>query len=229
MEIQLFHLTRMPGRHKINDIERCKKFRPIGKLDFFYFFSTHYDYIEETRQIRHKSLVILILCNNCNGHKIDPENCEFILDSENRIFGISFKMPEIKSVTHYMVKNYLTLSIPWDFAENWQPFFWNNNEKFYQTYEISKEFDFNYITPFTYKQRPIGFHRSAPPPSCESDVYLSIFCPVSEKEIQLSFKNKYEQTTTVNYVAGLCFVFLQSIVWICPNGQYAQPTRNQTR
>ncbi len=55
---------------------------------------------------------------------MDPENWEFILDSENPIFGISnFKMPEIKSVTHYTVKHYLPGNIPWDFAENWQPFF----------------------------------------------------------------------------------------------------------
>jgi hypothetical protein len=54
---------------------------------------------------------------------MDPENWEFILDSENRIFGISFKRPEIKSVTHYTVKHYLPGNIPWDFAENWQPFF----------------------------------------------------------------------------------------------------------
>lgn len=168
MEIQLFHLTRMPGRHKINDIEKCKKVSTHRKIGFFLFFSTHYDYIEETRQIRHTSLVILILCNTCNGHNtMDPENWEFILDSENRIFGISFKRPEIKSVTHYTVKHYLPGNIPWDFAENWQPFFWNNKEKFYQTYEIStKNLIINYITPFTYKQqRPIGFHRSAQPPA----------------------------------------------------------------
>ena len=68
--------------------------------------------------------MILILCNNCNGHNtIDPENWEFILDSENRICGISFKRSEIKSVTHYTVKHYLPGSIPWDFAENGQPFF----------------------------------------------------------------------------------------------------------
>ena len=49
---------------------------------------------------------------------MDPENWEFILDSENRICGISFKMPEIKSLTHYTVKHYLPGNIPWDFAEN---------------------------------------------------------------------------------------------------------------
>ena len=50
--------------------------------------------------------MILILCNNCNGHNtIDPENWEFILDSENRIFRISFKRPEIKSVTHYIIRS----------------------------------------------------------------------------------------------------------------------------
>ena len=167
-KIQLFHITRMPGCDKINNLENCKNFLHTDEFTLPYYFLTHYQYLEETRQIRHKSLVILIiLCNNCNGHNtMDPENWEFILDSENRIFGISFKRPEIKSVTHYTVKHYLPGSIPWDFAENWQPFFWNNNEKFYQTYEIStKNLIINYITPFTYKQqRPICFHRSAQPP-----------------------------------------------------------------
>ncbi len=49
--------------------------------------------------------MILIPCNNCNEHKIDPENCEFILDSENRISGFSFKKTERKSEIYYMVKN----------------------------------------------------------------------------------------------------------------------------
>jgi hypothetical protein len=78
-----------------------------------------------------------------------------------------------------------------------RPFLYYNREKFFQTYEISKEFDFNYITPYNFK-RPIFFRRSAPPPSNKT-TYLSIFCPVSYKEIQLSYKNKYEQTTTVKY------------------------------
>ena len=35
-------------------------------------------------------------------HKIDPENCEFLLDSENRIYGISFKLTEkkIRNILH---------------------------------------------------------------------------------------------------------------------------------
>jgi hypothetical protein len=70
---------------------------PIGILSFRTLFFTQYQYLEEVRPIRHKALVILIPGNNCNEHKIDPENCEFILDSENRIFGISFKLTERKS------------------------------------------------------------------------------------------------------------------------------------
>jgi hypothetical protein len=38
-------------------------------------------------------------------HKIVPENCEFLLDSENRIYGISFKLTERKSETYYMIQN----------------------------------------------------------------------------------------------------------------------------
>ena len=37
-------------------------------------------------------------------HKIVPENCEFLLDSENRIYGISFKLTERKSETYYMIQ-----------------------------------------------------------------------------------------------------------------------------
>jgi hypothetical protein len=168
------------------------------KRSLIFYFLTHYQYLEETRQIRHKALVILIPCNNCNEHKVDPENCEFILDSENRIFGFSFKLTERKSETYYIVKNNFLESTKEIWFE-WllRPFLYYNREKFFQTYEISKEFDFNYITPYNFK-RPIFFRRSAPPPSNKT-AYLSIFCPVSYKEIQLSYKNKYEQTTTVKY------------------------------
>ncbi len=38
-------------------------------------------------------------------HKIVPENCEFLLDSENRIYGISFKLTERKSETYYIAKD----------------------------------------------------------------------------------------------------------------------------
>jgi hypothetical protein len=142
--------------------------------------------------------VILIPCNNCNEHKVDPENCEFILDSENRIFGFSFKLTERKSETYYIAKDNFLKSMK-EIRLEWllRPFLYYNREKFFQTYEISKEFDFNYITPYNFK-RPIFFRRSAPPPSNKT-AYLSIFCPVSYKEIQLSYKNKYEQTTTVKY------------------------------
>jgi hypothetical protein len=198
-KIQLFHFTRTPGVVKINDIEKCEMFLPKQeKRSLIFYFLTHYQYLEETRQIRHKALVILIPCNNCNEHKVDPENCEFILDSENRIFGFSFKLTERKSETYYIAKDNFLKSMKEIWLE-WllRPFLYYNREKFFQTYEISKEFDFNYITPYNFK-RPIFFRRSAPPPSNKT-AYLSIFCPVSYKEIQLSYRNKYEQTTTVKY------------------------------
>ncbi len=98
--------------------------------------------------------MILIPCNNnsnnnnnCNEHKINPENCEFILDSKNRIFGFSFKITVEKSETYYMVKNNFLESIK-DICFEWriEPFLYYNIEKFFQAYEISKQFDFNYIT-----------------------------------------------------------------------------------
>ena len=109
------------------------------------------------------------------------------------------KITERKSETYYyMVKNTFLESMK-NICFEWriEPFLYYNIEKFFQVYEISKQFDFNYITPFNYKL-PIFFHRSAPP-SSNKTAYLSIFCPVSEKEIQLSFKNEYEETTTVKY------------------------------
>ena len=38
-----------------------------------------------------------------------------------------------------------------------------------------------------------------PPPENKNSIISVYFCPVSDKEIQLSFKNKYEQTTIVKY------------------------------
>ncbi len=102
----MFHFTRTPGCIKINDLERYKSCLPNQKkllLDSF--LVTHYQYLEDIRPIRHKALVILIPCNNCNKHKINPENCQFILDSKNRIFGFSFKITNKNSELYYMFKN----------------------------------------------------------------------------------------------------------------------------
>jgi len=193
-KIQLFHFTRTPGVVKINDIEKRKMYLQTRDHPIVYYFLTNYRYLEETRQIRHKALVIFIPCNNCNEHKVDPENCEFILDSENRISGFSFvRKFNRKSGTYYMVKN--------DFLGNFMnifshrqlaPFLYYNKEKFFQTYEISKEFDFNYITPYNFLDYPPIW---GPHSASKKTIYLSIFCPVSEKEIQLRIKNITEQVT----------------------------------
>jgi hypothetical protein len=89
IRIQLFYFTRIPGCNKINQSEDKKK-SPTSNQRDLEFYLHHYRYLEETREIRRKTVVILIQCNNCNKHKIDPENCELILDSKNRIYGISF-------------------------------------------------------------------------------------------------------------------------------------------
>ena len=53
-----------------------------------------------------------------------------------------------------------------------EPFLYYNIEKFFQAYEISKQFDFNYITPFNYKQRSIFFHQSAPRKTKQHNICL---------------------------------------------------------
>ena len=138
MKTQLFHFTRIPGCAKINDLEKCKNFLPTRKLSFSSFFYSHYQYLEETRPIRHKTLVILIPCNNCNEHKIDPENCEFILDSENRIFGISFKITERKSETHYMVRNDFLGSIRRELVYKWNLFYITTKKNSFKHMKLAK-------------------------------------------------------------------------------------------
>ncbi len=188
-KIQLFHFTRTPGVIKINDLEKCEMFLPNRQFSFVYYFLTQYQYLEETRPIRYKALVILIPCNNCNEYKVDPENCEFILDSENRISGFSFvRKFNRKSGTYYMVKKDFLGNIMNIFLlRQLAPFLYYNKEKFFQTYEISKEFDFNYITPFNYK-RPILFQQSARPPKNKTASYLSIFVLFPTKKYNLVLK-----------------------------------------
>ena len=106
-------------------------------------------------------------------HKIVPENCEFLLDSENRIYGISFKLTERKSETYYMIQNNFFGSIIRRLYKM-QPFYiYYNKKKFCQTYEISKEFDLNYIIPYNNYKLSICCHRSAP---LNKKQYICIFC-----------------------------------------------------
>jgi len=53
--------------------------------------------------------------------------------------GISFKITERKSGTHYRKFFFLGSIIRKDFVYSWQPFLYHNKEKLCQTYEISKE------------------------------------------------------------------------------------------
>jgi len=114
--------------------------------------------------------------------KLIQKNCEFIHGSENRISGFSF----IRKFKRKFNKIYII-----------------TKKSSLKHMKINKEFDFNFITPFNYK-RSILFTNQPRPPGKQEQQYLSIFCPVFDKEIQLSFKNKYEQTTIVKY--GLDYV-----------------------
>jgi hypothetical protein len=106
-------------------------------------------------------------------HKIVPENCEFLLDSENRIYGISFKLTERKSETYYMIQNNFFGSIIRRLYKM-QPFYiYYNKKKFCQTYEISKEFDLNYIIIlYNNYKLSICCHRSAPLNKSNISVYF---------------------------------------------------------
>ncbi len=99
----------------------------------------------------------------------------------------SFKITDEKSETYYMAKNNFLESMK-DICFEWriEPFLYYNIEKFLQAYEISKQFDFNYITPFYYK-RSIFFHQSAPPPENKT-AYLSIFVRFLTKKYNLVLK-----------------------------------------
>ncbi len=139
----------------------------------------------------------MIHCNNCNKHKVDPENCEFILDSKNHINGISFKITDRnKSETYYIGKNDFSGRVQFDIVYKWQPILYYNKDKFFQTDEVSKEFNLNYTSPLFHYKRAFWWHHTT---TFNTTKYLSIFCPVSEKEILLIYKNLCEHTTTVKY------------------------------
>jgi len=125
MKIQLFHFTRIPGCSKSNK-NKGKKWSQTSTWATYHqdleFYLHHYQYLEEPRKIHRKTLVILILCNNCNEHKINPELCELILDSKNRVHGISFKIAKSdRTENYYIAKNdYLHLILRY-FVYQWQP------------------------------------------------------------------------------------------------------------
>jgi hypothetical protein len=81
MEFQLFHFTRITGCKKILQNKERKWPQPKtwaeGIRQNLEYFLDHYQYLEETRKIRRKTIVILVPCDNCNEHKIDPKHCDF--------------------------------------------------------------------------------------------------------------------------------------------------------
>jgi hypothetical protein len=56
MRIQLFHFTRIPGCNKIHQNEN-KKYPPVSNQRDLEFYLHHYRYLEETREIRRKTVV----------------------------------------------------------------------------------------------------------------------------------------------------------------------------
>ncbi len=78
---------------------------------------------------------------------------------------------DFHSKTNYIVDNGLFESIQKEIVDKWQIIFYYNKEKFCQKYEISKEFDFNYITPYNFLQHfPIWG-----PHSASKKIYICIF------------------------------------------------------
>ena len=191
MRIQLFHFTRIPGCNKINQNRRYPPVLTRSKRNLE-FYLHHYRYLEETREIRRKTVVVLIPCNNCNEHKVDPRNCELILDSTNRIYGISFKITQkTNKEKFYIIKNNLLLRMLSDIFYLWQPILYYNSDKFFQTYEISKELDLQHTT--------LGYFYWWQQPSYKTIQYLSILCSVAEKEINIIYQDAYIHTTTIKY------------------------------
>jgi hypothetical protein len=140
------------------------------------------------------------------------------------------KITDEKSETYYyMVKtNFLESMKNICFEWRIEPFLYYNIEKFFQVYEISKQFDFNYITPFNYK-RSIFFHQSAPPAPGKQKQYLSIFVRFLTKKYNLVLKiNMNKLHTIVKYGWTMFSICSDDYMDLPQYGQYAQP-RNRMR
>jgi hypothetical protein len=86
----------------------------------------------------------------------------------------------------------------------WQPMLYYNNKRFFLTYEENKKIDLNYtIFGYWYNQwvwsQKVKNRICWQQPHNETTKYLSLLCPVPEKEIKLIYNNTYELTTTVKY------------------------------
>ena len=199
MEFQLFHFTRMTGSKKILQNEERKWPQPKtwadGIRQNLEFFLHHYQFLEESRKIRQKTVVILVPCDNCNEHKVDPKHCDLILNANSEVQGIAFKIA-VAVETFYIVKNNLLEYVLHQEYYQHQPILHFNKEKFFQTYEINKEIDLshNHTTPgYSKFMSHLWYLRYF------ITKYLSLYCPVSEMKIDIIYKNTYMHTTTVKY------------------------------
>jgi hypothetical protein len=166
-----------------------------GNVNLLEHFLHHYQYLEETRKIRRKTIVILFPCVNCNEHKIDPKHCELILDSNSHVQGIALKITEAVETFYIVKNNLLSYVLHQEFYQH-QPILYFNKEKFFQTYEINKEIDLNHTTyGYSYSKFVNQFWWL---PTLVTK-FLSLFCPVSKIKINIIYKNTYMHTTTVKY------------------------------
>ncbi len=104
----------MTGSRKILQNEERKWPQPKtwadGIRQNLEFFLHHYQLLEETRKIRRKTVVILVPCDNCNEHKVDPKHCD---------------------ETFYIVKNNLLSNVLRQEYYQHQPILHFNKEKFF--------------------------------------------------------------------------------------------------
>ena len=160
------HFTRIPGCEKGNSTYR--------------FAVQHYEYFGTFKIIPYGTEVIVVPCNNCNDHKINSKECELILESENNIHGISFKRNS-KNADFFIDNETSLLSILNDYRINFNPTIFNK-EAFFRTCENE------YETPICPKllqwkneQKFIDYEL----PPVKKITYLSLFCPVPEKSINI--------------------------------------------
>jgi hypothetical protein len=98
----------------------------------------------------------------------------------------------------YIIKNNFLKKVLSDFFYLWQLILYFNKEKFFQTYEISKEIDLQHTTLGYFYSKFLGnFWWQLPP--FKTIKYLSILCSVPEKEINIIYQDTYIHTTKIKY------------------------------
>ena len=168
MAVMLLHFTRIPG---------CKK----ENSHSYKFSSQHYEYFGTFKMLPYGTEVIAIPCNNCNEHhKIISKNCELIPKSKHKVYGISFKKNSDTAI--FFIENKTSLfSILNNNCIDFHSTVYNK-ESFFKT--CANEDNPNSDPKISLWKKKHKFITYKLPPVIEI-TYLSLFCPVSEKNIKI--------------------------------------------